>query len=247
MRALYSVVFICLSTFPASAQDARQTGAPADWPLPIHDTPATLFLQADRVEYRVMDGDDAFLWDMQGWFGSDRHKFWTKMEGEGTIEDGVDDAEFQALYSRMITPFFDLQMGVRQDVGPGPSRSYAVLGLQGLMPYWFELDGALFLSDKGDLTARVETEYELMLTQRLVAQPRIELNFAAQDIEESGIGAGLSSAEVGLRLRYEVRRQFAPYIGISWERLVGDSADFARARGSDPGETSVVFGLRFWF
>lgn len=232
---------------PAAAQETPQTGAPADWPLPIDDSPILTFFQADRAEYRISGGDDTYLWDTQGWIGTDRNKFWTKIEGEGSKEEGFEGAQFQALYSRMVTSFFDLQGGIRQDVGPGPSRTHAVLGLQGLAPYFLELDTALFLSDKGDLTARIEAEYDLLFTQKLIGQPRIELNFAAQDVEELGTGAGLSTAELGFRLRYEIRREIAPYIGVSWERAVGDTADFARNAGRDPGRTSLVLGLRLWF
>lgn len=249
MRRHLSVALAATLAFavPARAQETPQTGAPADWPLPIQDSPVVTFLQADRAEYRVTNGDDGYLWDTQGWIGTDKNKFWTKIEGEGSKGEGLDDAQFQALYSRMVTSFFDVQAGVRQDVGPGPSRTHAVLGLQGLAPYFFELDTALFLSDKGDLTARIEAEYDLLFTQRLIGQPRIELNFAAQDVDELDIGSGLSTAELGFRLRYEIRREIAPYIGVSWERSVGDTADLARASGRDPGQTSFVLGVRLWF
>ena len=232
---------------PVSAQETPQTGSPADWPLPIQDSAVYTFFQADRLEYRARSGDDGYIWDVQGWIGNDKHKFWAKVEGEGSFDDGVESAQFQGLYSRMIAPFFDVQVGVRQDIEPNPSRTYAVVGLQGLAPYWFELDSAVFISDKGDVTARIEAEYELLLTQRLILQPRAELNFAFQDVTELRVGSGLSTAELGLRLRYEIKRQFAPYVGVAWERSIGDTADFVRADGGDPAVTSFVAGVRLWF
>lgn len=246
MTLLAAILSLPVS-LPGLAQETSQTGAPADWPLPVQDSPIVTFLQTDRAEYRVTDGDNGYLWDLQGWIGTDRHKLWIKTEGEGLVDDSVETAEFQALYSRMVTPFFDLQAGIRHDVRPDPSRTHAVLGLQGLAPQWFEIDAALFLSDKGDLTARIEAEYDFRLTQRLVAQPRAELNLAAQGVAELDIGAGLTDAEMGLRLRYEITRQVAPYIGVSWARAIGDTADLFRARGGDPGQTALVMGVRLWF
>jgi len=232
---------------PAGAQETPQTGAPADWPLPIHDSQTLTFFQADRLEYRGHSGKDGYVWDAQGWIGDDYNKLWVKSEGEGAFGEDLEKAEVQALYSRPVSPFFDVQAGLRQDLGSGPDRTYGVIGLQGLVPYWFEVDSAFFISDKGDVTARIEAEYELLFTQRLVLQPRAELNFAFQDVDEQGVGSGLSTAEVGARLRYEFTRQFAPYVGISWERAVGDTADFVRAEGGDPGTTSFVAGIRLWF
>ena len=247
IRPLLLVLALSGIAGTAAAQEYPGSGAPASWTPPIDDSPALLFLQADRSEFRVGRGRTRYLWDTQGWYGSDYNKFWVKAEGETDFGSGLERAEFQGLYSRLITSFFDLQAGIRQDAGPGPSPTYAVLGVQGLAPYWFELDSALFLSDDGDLTARVEAEYELLFTQRLIGQPRIELNFAAQDVPELGIGAGLSDVELGFRLRYELRREIAPYIGVSWERRLGDSADFARAAGARAGNVFFVAGIRLWF
>lgn len=205
-----------------------------------------LWFMADRAELRF-DGDGAgYLWDVQGYWGGDTDKLWMKSEGEGQFGDAIDDAEVQALYSRAIAPFFDVQAGVRRDLAPF-GRNYAVLGLQGLAPYRFEVDAALFLSDRGDISARIEAELDQRLTQRLILQPRSEINLAAQDVPELGIGAGIDSISLGLRLRYEIVREFAPYIGIEQDWRVGGSADFARARGAPTSFTSLVFGVRLWF
>lgn len=243
---LWAVISVFLAQ-QAKAQKTPQSGAPDDWPLPVHDSQIFTFFQADRTEYRMSDGDDGYLLETQAWIGTDSSKFWAKMEGEGLNVGGLEIAEFQALYSHMITPFFDFQAGLRQDMGPGPSRIHAVVGFQGLAPYWFEIDSALFLSEKGHVSARFEAEYELLFTQRLIGQPRVELNLAAQDVEDLGIGAGLSTTEVGFRLRYEIRRQIAPYVGVSWERALGDTADFVRAEGDKVSELFFVFGVRLWF
>lgn len=199
------------------------------------------------AEYRVQKGADAYRWDGEGWFGGDIDRFVVKTEGEGAVRGGVESGEVQALYSRAIGPWFNLQAGIRHDVKPGPARTYATIGFDGIAPYWFEVEGALFLSDKGDLLGRLEGYYDQRITQNLILQPRVELNFAAQDVPANGIGSGLSDAELGLRLRYEIKREFAPYIGVSWERKIGDSARFARAASDRVQSNSFVVGIRTWF
>ncbi|WP_369426106.1 copper resistance protein B [Croceibacterium aestuarii] len=204
------------------------------------------WLQGDRLEYRAREGSDAYLWDAQGYYGGDYDKFWFKSEGEGRFGKTPESAEVQGLWSHAIGPWFDLQTGVRQDL-TGPARTHAVIGVQGLAPYLFEVDAAAFLSNKGDLTARVEAEFDQRITQRLILQPRAEVALSAQDVPELGIGSGLDRIEAGLRLRYEFSRQFAPYIGVEQEWRLGKSGDWARTDGEDPSTTSFVAGLRFWF
>lgn len=206
----------------------------------------TLWFQGDRVEYRVREGSDGYLFDVQGYYGGDLDKLWFKSEGEGSFGEEIEEVEVQALYSRAIGPFFDLQAGVRQDFAP-MDRTYAVVGVQGLSPYLFEIDAAAFLSDHGDLTARMEVELDQRITQRLILQPRAEVNLALQNVPELGIGAGLDSAEIGLRLRYEITRELAPYVGVEQEWKVGQSATYARADSEDPSVTNYVLGVRFWF
>ena len=136
---------------------------------------------------------------------------------------------------------------MRHDFQQGAERTFGVIGVQGLAPYWFELDTAIFISGDGDISARIEAEYDLLITQRLILQPRTELNFAVQSVADAGVGSGLSTAELGLRLRYEFSRQFAPYAGVNWVRSVGETADSARAGSEDVGAVSVVAGVRLWF
>ncbi|GAA0337285.1 copper resistance protein B [Sphingomonas oligophenolica] len=199
------------------------------------------------AEYQVRDGHDGYRWDGAFWIGGDINRLTLKSEGEGTFREGVESAEIQALYSRAVGPYFNLQAGVRHDVQPSPTRTYATIGFEGLAPYMFEVGGALFLSDKGDLLGRLEGYYDQRITQRIILQPRVELNLSAQDVPETRTGSGLSTAELGLRLRYEVTRQFAPYVGLSWDRKLGDTARYARLDGHDVAATSFVGGVRFWF
>lgn len=206
------------------------------------------FVQADRFEFQSNEGASALLWDGQGWIGGDYNRFWLKTEGEYIGESAeLEEAEIQGLYSRPISPYFDFQAGVRQDLQPGARRTFGVVGIQGLAPYWFEVDTAMFISHEGDVSARIETEYELKLTQRLMLQPRAEFDFAFQEVAPLGIGSGLSTVELGARLRYEFKREFAPYVGVSWVRAVGATADFVRQDGRSAGSLSVVAGLRLWF
>jgi copper resistance protein B len=199
------------------------------------------------AEFQARKGENGYRWDGEAWFGADINRLTLKTEGEGGVRSGIDSAEVQALYSHAIGPYFNLQAGVRHDFQPSPTRTYATIGFQGLAPYMFEVGGAVFLSNKGDVLARLEGYYDQRITQRLILQPRAELNFSAQDVPENRYGAGLVNAELGLRLRYEIARQFAPYIGISYDAKTGRSADFARADGKDPTTTAFVAGVHFWF
>ena len=199
------------------------------------------------AEVQVRSGRDGYRWDGAGWFGGDIDRLVVKTEGEGGFGDRVEAAEVQALYSRALDPYWNLQAGVRQDLGAGAKRTYAALGVEGLAPYWFDVEGTLFLSDKGDVLARAEAWYDQRITQRAILQPRVELNLAAQDMPGSRIGAGLSTAELGVRLRYEIRRELAPYVGLSWVRRYGATARYARSDGDRTGGVSLALGVRAWF
>jgi copper resistance protein B len=190
------------------------------------------------AEVQWRDGRDGYRWDGEGWFGGDVDRLVVKTEGEGTLGGRIGAAEVQGLYSRAIDPYWNVQAGVRQDVGVGARRTYAVLGVEGLAPYWFDVEATLFLSDKGELHGRAEAWIDQRITQRAILQPRAEVNLAAQDVPEQGITAGVSSLELGLRLRYEVAREFAPYVGVNWERRYG-------AGGG--GGAALVLGVRSWF
>lgn len=211
-----------------------------------HGGMTTGTIMVERLEARIADGHDAYLWDVQGWYGGDIDKLVLKSEGEGDFGGSVDDAEVQALWGHAIGPYFDLQAGVRLDLQPD-TRSHLAVGVQGLLPYMWELDGTLFISEKGDVTARVEGEYDQKITQRLIVQPRVEMEFSAQDIPERETGAGIVKVEAGLRLRYEIAREFAPYIGVGYEARLGQTADIARAAREDPDGIALLLGIRGWF
>lgn len=201
----------------------------------------------DRLEANFSDGEEGYTWNAQGWTGGDINRFWWKTEGEGLFGDGVEDAEVQALYSRAFRPFWDVQTGLRQTYQPEGDRTDLVVGIQGLAPYWFEVDAAAFLSNKGELTARAEVEYDQRITNRWILQPRAEINLSAEDIPELRIGSGLTSLQIGARLRYEVRKEFAPYVGVEWTRSFGNTADFLEADGRSAEDTRFVVGVRAWF
>jgi len=197
------------------------------------------------AEIQVHDGATAYRWDGAAWFGGDINRLVIKSEGEGA--NSVDSAEVQGLYSRALDPYWNLQVGLRHDFAPGPAQTYAALGIEGLAPYWVDFEAAVFVSGQGNVLGRIAGWYDQRITQRLILQPRFELNLSAQDMPAQAIGAGLSNAELGLRLRYEISRKFAPYIGISFEGKTGTTADLARAAGEAVTATRFVIGVRSWF
>jgi len=200
---------------------------------------AWMFL-AERFE---LSSDNEFIWEAEGWYGGRINRLWLKTDGDADLENGdVGSAELQTLYSRAIRPHWDLQLGLRHNFEPTPTRNHAVIGLKGLAPYLFEIDGALFLSEKGDLSGRLEAEYEFRLSQRLFLQPRAEFDFALSDDESVGVGSGLNELELGLRLRYEFRKDFAPYLGYQWSRKYGRTAELA----DEQSTSGAVLGLRIW-
>ena len=201
----------------------------------------------DQLEARIGKGRDGYFLNAETWYGGDLSKLWLKSEIEGERGRKPEQAEVQALWSHAIDPWFDLQAGLRFDANRGPNRSHLVLGVQGLAPYWWEIDGAVFLSNKGEVTARAEAEYDLRITQKLILQPRLEVDLSAQDIQELGIGSGLSTADLSLRLRYQISQQFSPYVGLSYERAFGGTRKFRRDEGERAGALSFVTGLRWWF
>lgn len=201
----------------------------------------------EQLEVGFDDESETYAWHVQGWYGGDVHRFWWKSEGEGEFDNELEHAELQLLYSRAVTPYFDLQTGVRQSFLDGVDRTDLVLGVQGLAPYWFEVGAAAFVSTDGDVTARAEAEYDLRLTQKLILQPSAELNFAAQDIPDLDVGAGFTNANVGVRLRYEISRSFAPYVGVEWTSALGETRDIRESLGADIQSTRAVIGLRALF
>jgi copper resistance protein B len=196
----------------------------------------------DQLEWQDAREADVFAWDAQAFYGGDYHKLWLKTEGARA--DDEEQGRVEALWNRIVSPWWSLQLGVRQDFGDAPSRTWAALGIEGLAPQWFDVEAAIYIGEAGRAALRVDVSYDLLLTQRLVLQPQLEADAYSKDDRERGIGSGLSDVEVGLRLRYDWRRELAPYIGVQWVRLFGETADLA---GGDQSDTQLIAGLRAWF
>ncbi len=224
----------------------------SDWPQPVEDNQVFSFLLIEQLEFRNVTGMNMMRWDVQGWVGTDTNKFWFKTEGEANVSGpGAGDGEIQLLYSRMIAPFWDVQAGIRYDrtfgAGADQDRGFLVFGFQGLAPYKFEVEPVLFISQDGDVSARFTATYDLLFSQKVVLQPRFETNFAVQRVPAFDVGKGLNDLQIGMRLRYEIKREFAPYIGFSWFHRFGDTAAIVRGKGEKPNYFTAVFGLRMWF
>jgi copper resistance protein B len=204
-------------------------------------------LLVNIAEYHFNRGRNGYQWVGQGWYGGDINRLWVKSQGDGVIRRGVERAEVQGLISHAIGPYFNLQGGVRYDFKPNPSRTYATVGIEGLAPSFFDLEAALFLSNKGELMGRIEGSYDQRITQRLILQPRVEINAAAQNSRSIGVGSGLSDVEAGLRLRYDIRREFAPYLGVQYKQAFGTTGRYLRDAGERRGGWSFLTGVRTWF
>ena len=241
-------------TVAARPPDEHRTQAPAarrGWPDPVNDRQRYTFLLADLLEYRPRAGSDDFRWDVEGWYGGDYNRLWLKSEGEQNTAFKADyDIDVQLLYGRFVRKYYDFQAGVRLETQTfrraNVTRGLAVIGLEGLVPYSFEIESALFIDQNANISARFSATKELLMTQRLILQPRIETNAAVQRVERFTTGAGLNNLELGLRLRYEIWRKFAPYVGASFEWSFFGTADLVRADGGDPNQVRVVLGARVW-
>lgn len=212
----------------------------------VHDKSLNTFFLLDQFEYQDTDNGSALSWDAKGWMGGDIDRLWLRSEGERT--NGVtEDAELQALWGHSISPWWDVVTGVRQDFKPGSPQTWGAFGIQGMALYNFEAEATAFIGENGQTAARLEGDYDILLTNRLILQPTAEMNFYGKNDPQRGIGSGLANTEVGLRLRYEIVREFAPYIGVTWSRSYGNTADLASDEGEDTNEARFVAGIRMWF
>jgi copper resistance protein B len=212
----------------------------------VHDQAVHLFVLFDQLEWQAGESGGTGGWEQRGWVGRDLDRLWFRTEGSG--EDGqLRSAEAHAMYGRMVAPWWDVVVGVRHEFRPGPGRTWAAIGVQGLAPYWFEVEATGYVGEGGRTQLRLEVEYELLLTNRLVLQPLVELDFYGKADPERGIGSGLSDMDAGFRLRYEIRREFAPYAGVVWTRSFFGTADLARSAGEDPQDVRLAIGARVWF
>lgn len=211
------------------------------------DDPTLVKVMIDQMEIRNTDGPDPFVIEADAWIGKDLNKAWFKLDGE-RVDGAWEAAQFEARYSRAIDTYWDLQLGLRHDAKPAnETRDWAVVGIRGLAPYFFDIDSSLYIGESGNIGLDFQAEYEAMITQRLVLSPEIQASFFSKDDKGIDQGSGLASTEIGLRLRYEIRREFAPYIGINWEKRYGQTADMVKAAGGETDAVQFVAGIRIWF
>ncbi|HSR64138.1 MAG TPA: copper resistance protein B [Xanthomonadaceae bacterium] len=223
----------------------RAAAVPPPGDHPVHDNPVESYTVFNRLEGWDASPGSGLHWEGSSWIGTDRNRLWLRSEGE---ERGrLESADVEVLYGRSVSPWWDVVGGVRHDFKPGASQDWAAIGVVGLAPYKFEVAATAYIGQAGQTAARLEAEYETLFTNRLILQPLVEVNLHGRDDPARGVGAGLSTAEAGLRLRYEITRRFAPYIGVVRERAFGRTADYRRADGEDTNDTRVVAGVRIWF
>jgi copper resistance protein B len=229
---------------------------PRHWPAPVNDQEHRLFTLVDVLEYRPRTGGgestNDYRWDIEGWYGGDYNRLWFKSEGQQDTAFKADyDVDFQLLYGRFIQKYYDFQIGPRVETqtfrGRNVTRGLGVIGIEGLVPYNYEFESALFIDQNGAVSARLSLTKDMLLTQRLILQTRFETNAAVQRVEEFTTGSGLNNLELGFRLRYEIWRELAPYVGISLDRSFGETATLVRQEGGDPSQIRFAVGVRAWF
>lgn len=252
-----AAVLTCVLAFGAAgahAQAPANRDVPAPVPgvdlsgmQPVMDRGIYAHALLEQLEDRWNGRNHEFRYDGQAWVGTDLNKFWLKSEGTDTNRGRFTDNQTEFLYDRAVTTYFDVQAGLRVDLDSAPTRTWAALGIQGLSLYFFDLEATAYASDEGHFAGRLKASYDLLITQRLILQPEVELNVYSKADPARGIGSGLSDIDTGLRLRYEISRKFAPYIGVAYSGRFFQSAAFARREGESPNDLRFVFGVRAWF
>lgn len=234
--------FLAAAPFASADEKMHQHGEE-----PMHDhgnDPIISKVMIDELE--LSDSNNSGALKSQAWVGTDLNKLWLKLDGE-KYQGATENLEAQALYSRAISTYWDFQTGIRTDIKPSPSKTWGVIGVKGLAPYFFDVDAALFVGEGGASAARISAEYDILFTQRLILAPEMEANFYEQNNKEAGTSAGLSDLNAGLRLRYEFRREFAPYVGVSWSKKFGKAAEYSAIMHEPSKDTNLVMGLKLWF
>jgi copper resistance protein B len=252
MAAAFALTCICSAVAHAQSSSPSAATHPGSsvpgWEPPVMDNTIMWHVLFNQLEGRTNGPDNEFRWDGQGWIGTDMNKIWFK--SEGFVENSkATDGDTEALYDHPI-PFlryFDAQAGVRYDLDSNPGRTWGAIGVQGLAPYFFDFEPTFYFSDRGRVAGRLMGSYDLLITNRLILQPQFELNFYSKRDPSRGIGSGLSELDTGLRLRYEISRKFAPYIGLAYNGKFGETADFTRAEGSTVNDVRFIFGIRLWY
>ncbi|MEO8522611.1 MAG: copper resistance protein B [Acidobacteriota bacterium] len=231
---------------PPLTDDDRRAAFPDVHGHAVHDKDVNYFVLFDQLEWQAGGQSQGPVLNSRGWIGRDLDRLWFRAEGDA--EGGqVGEADTHLMYGRRFSRWWDAVAGVRQDFRPGAPQTWAAFGIQGLAPYWFDVEATGYVGASGRTKARLEVEYELLFTNRLVLQPRLEAEIVGRSDPERGVGAGLSTTDLGFRLRYEVRREVAPYVGLTWHNTWGRTADFAAAAGEERGGARFVTGLRVWF
>lgn len=222
----------------------RAAAMPPAHDHPVHDSSVQRYTLLDRLE--TSNGGDSVQWNARAWIGGDLNRLWLRSEGS-RVDGRTESADLEVLAGHSVATWWDVVAGIRHDIRPGGAQDFAAIGVQGVAPYKIAVDATAYLGQGGQTAARLDLEYESLLTNRLILQPHLEVNLFGQDDPDRGIGSGVSTAEAGLRLRYEVTRRFAPYIGVVHERAFGSTARFRRDNGDDSRDTRIVAGVRFWF
>lgn len=242
--------WVCASASNAQMQSPQPFPATSTRRMdpPVMDDQLFAHVLLDQFEDRTNGPDNKFRWDGEAWIGTDMNKLWLKSEGlsyNATVSDG----DHEALYDHPIphTRYLDAQLGVRTDLDSGPNRTWAAVGIEGLAPYYFQFSPTLYIRDGGNIAGRLTGSYDLLLTQRWIVQPQAEFNFYNKDDPSRRIGSGLSDVDTGVRLRYEISRKFAPYIGFSYNGKYASTASYARQAGDTSSESRFIFGLRLWY
>ncbi len=231
---------------PAITDADRAAAFPDVHDHSVHDRAVNYSVLFDQLEWLKTDSRHGASWDTKGWIGGDRNRFWFRTEGSAYKGD-LDNSQTHLMYGRAIARWWEVVVGLRQDVRPGPAQTWAAVGLQGLAPYWFEVEATAYVGAAGRTHVRLESEYELLLTNRLVLQPLLEVEIYGKSDPDHRMGAGLSTADVGLRLRYAFRREIAPYVGVTWSRQFFETAEFAEADGRRTRGARLALGARVWF
>jgi copper resistance protein B len=239
---------LALGLAHGAAAQMSDRGAPTDaapFGPPVMDDHVFYHLMLNQLEGRFGDGS-SFRWSGEAWLGTDANRLW--LRSEGTLANGqVDDGQHELLYARPISTYFNAMVGGRYDGDSAAGRGWGAIGIEGLAPLFFRVAATGYVSGDGHLAAKLEGSYDVLLTQKLILQPQVEMNFYTKDDPGRDVGSGLADIDAGLRLRYEITRKLAPYVGVTYAGKFGGTADFARASGRATDEIRVAFGLRTWF
>ncbi len=247
MRACHAALAGVLVLGAAGGARAQESAA-APFGSPVDDQRIYVHGVLDQLEGRLGGGgDNGFRWEGEGWVGTDFNRLWIKSEGQVNGAGAVSEGQQEIFYDRPVTPYFDLQAGARYDADSHPGRAWAAFGIEGLAPWFIMLSATGYVGDAGRYAAKLMASYDQLITNRLVLQPEAEINLYAKGDPARQIGAGLSDLDAGLRLRYEISRKFAPYLGVTWEQKFAGTARLVRATGERSSDVRFTAGLRTWF